>query len=84
MIIHRRMSARAAERLAAHRARRAAGRMAFDPRSKASLVEHVAARSLLARIVRRLLIADGALGRTRGNEAVLLRVTPAHIQALER
>ena len=58
--------------------------MAFDPSPQTLLVEHVAARSLLARLVRRLLVADRTLRRTRRDEALLLRVTPTHIQTLER
>lgn len=77
-------STRAAERLAAHRARRAAGSMTVNPGSQASLVEHVAARSLLARLGRRLVVADRTLCRTRRDEALLFSMTPAHIQTLER
>jgi len=77
-------STRAAERLAAHRARRAAGSVAVNPGSQASLVEHVAARSLLARLGRRLLIADGAFSLTRCDEPLLFSMTPAHVQTLER
>jgi len=57
--------------------------MAFDPSPQTLLVEHVAARCLLARLVRRLLVADRTLRRTRRDEALLLRVTPTHIQTLE-